>query len=111
MAIESLLTDLMVQSITIAAVSSKDAYGKRTWGSPSTINQCRVQSGDHKVLDSLGQEKVANGRVYVPGAPTLTLNDKITLPDGSTPPILAISRLSDERGSHHSIIHYGSTSA
>lgn len=111
MAIDSALTALMVQSITIAAVATKDAYGKRTWGSASTINQCRVQTGDHKVLDSTGQEKVANGRVYVPGAPTLTLNDKMTLPDGSSPPILAINRFGDENGSHHTVIHYGSVSA
>lgn len=111
MAIDSLLTDLMIESISVAAVASKDAYGKRTWGSPSTISNCRVQTGDHKILDSLGQEKVANGRIYVPGAPTLTLNDKITLPDGSSPPILSIERFGDENGSHHSVIHYGSVSA
>lgn len=111
MSIDPLLTELMVDSITVAAVSAKDAYGKRTWGSATTLSNCRVQSGDHKILDSLGQEKVATGRVYIAGAPTLTLNDKITLPDGSQPPVLAIDRFGDENGSHHTVIHYGSVSA
>ena len=111
MSVSPLLTELMVDSITVAAVSAKDAYGKRTWGSATTLSNCRVQSGDHKILDSLGQEKVATGRVYIAGSPTLTLNDKITLPDGSQPPVLAIDRLGDENGSHHTVVHYGSVSA
>ena len=107
MSIETLLTELMVQTITVAAVSTKDAYGKRTWGSPTSITNCRVQSGNHKVVDSTGQEQVAVGRVYVPGVPSITLNDKITLPGGATPPILMVDQFSDERGSHHTVIHYG----
>jgi hypothetical protein len=97
----------MIDTITVAAVSTKDEYGKRTWGSPTSITQCRVQSGNHKVVDTVGQEKVAVGRVYVPGSPTITLNDKVTLPDGSTPPLLAVDSYKDERGSHHTVIHYG----
>lgn len=111
MSLDSPLAELMVDTVTIAAVSTKDAYGKRAWSSPTTFTGCRVQQGDHKILDSLGQEKVANGRVYLANAPTVTLNDKLTLPDGSSPPILAISRLRDERGAHHTILHFGSTSA
>jgi hypothetical protein len=107
MAIETLLTDLMVETITVAPVSAKDAYGKRTWGSATSITNCRVQSGTHKVVDRAGQEQVAVGRVYVPGAPSITLNDKITLPSGATPPILMVDQFSDERGSHHTVIHYG----
>jgi hypothetical protein len=107
MSIESLLTELMIDTITLAAVSSKDAYGKRTWGTPASITNCRVQNGSHKVLDLSGQETVAVGKVYVPGSPTLTLNTKLVLPDGSSPPILAVDRFADERGSHHTCIHYG----
>lgn len=111
MSLDALLAELMVDTVTIAAVSSKDAYGKRTWGSATTYPACRVQSGDHKVLDLAGQEKVATGRVYIPNAPTVTLNDRLVLPDGSVPPILAVDRLADERGAHHTVVHYGSTTA
>lgn len=110
MAIESLLTDLMVQTITIAAVSSKDAYGKRSWASPTSITNCRVQTGSHKVLDTVGQETIAEGKVYVPNNPSVTVNSKLTLPDGTTPPILAVETFGDERGNHHLVIHYGKVS-
>lgn len=107
MSIETLLTDLMVETITVAPVSAKDSYGKRTWGSATSITHCRVQTGNHKIVDKAGQEQASAGRVYVPGSPTITLNDKITLPDGATPPILMIDQFSDERGSHHTVVHYG----
>ena len=107
MTIETLLTDIMIDTITLASVSAKDSYGKRTWASPTSITNCRVQSGTYKVSDLNGNEVVAQGKVYVPGAPTVTVNHKLTLPDGRTPPIIAIDRLNDEQSSHHTVLYYG----
>lgn len=111
MSLDSPLAELMVDTVTIASVSTTDAYGKRTWATATSIPNCRVQSGDHKIVDVAGQEKVAMGRVYVPNAPTVSLNSRLTLPDGTSPPILGIDRVTDERGSHHTVIHYGSATA
>jgi hypothetical protein len=111
MSLEASLQQLMVETVTVAPVTAKDAYGKRTWGTATTFSSCRVQTGNYKVLDSNGQEKVSEGRVYFPNKPTITLNDKITLPDGSTPPILSVDFFGDERGDHHTIVHFGSASA
>lgn len=107
MTIDSELLEIMVDSITIAGVATKDAYGKRTWTSPTTITNCRVQTGNHKVIDSAGAEQVAVGKVYVPGSPTVTLYDKVTLPDGTQPPLLTIDRVGDEIGANHTVLHYG----
>lgn len=107
MAIESALSDLMIDSITIANSSSLDAYGKHSYATPTTVSHCRVQTGAHKVTDQDGQEIVATGKVYVAGVPTVTPESKITLPDGSTPRVLIVDRFADERGSHHTCIHYG----
>lgn len=107
MTIESALTDLMIDTITLAAVSTTDAYGKHSWSSPVSVAHCRVQTGAHKITDSNGQEVVASGVVYVPGAPAVTPESKIVLPDTTSPRILKIDRYSDERGNHHIAIHYG----
>ncbi len=107
MTIETLLTDLMVESITIANSSSLDSYGKHSYATPTTVANCRVQTGAHKVTDQAGQEIAATGKVYVAGAPTVTPESKITLPDGSVPRVLVVDRFADERGSHHTCIHYG----
>jgi len=107
MTIDAELLEIMVDTITLASVSALDAYGKRTWASATTITNCRVQTGDHKVIDSAGAEAVASGKVYVPGNPTVTLYSKVTLPDGSQPPIIAIDRVGDQVGSNHLVLHYG----
>lgn len=107
MTIDAQLLEIMVDTITLAAVSTKDAYGKRTWATASSVTNCRVQTGSHKVIDNAGAEAVAVGKVYVPGSPTLTLNHKLTLPDGTSPPILQVERVGDEIGSNHTVIHYG----
>jgi hypothetical protein len=107
--IDTELLEIMVDTITIAAVSTRDAYGKHTWGAVSTIPNCRVQTGNHKIIDSTGAETIAAGMVYVPGSPTLGLFDKVTLPDGSQPPVLVVDRVGDESGSNHTVIHYGKT--
>jgi hypothetical protein len=107
MTIETLLSELMVQSITIANASSLDSYGKHSYAAPTTVTNCRVQTGAHKVTDVDGQEIVASGKVYIASSPTVTPSSKITLPDGSVPRVLVVDRFSDERGSHHTCIHYG----
>ena len=109
MSLEAAFIEIMNDSVTLAAVSAKDAYGKRTWAAPTTVTHCRVQSGDHKVLDQQGQEQLAIGRVYIPNKPAIGLNYKLTLPDGSQPPILAINYLADDSADHHTVVHYGST--
>lgn len=107
MSIETLLTDLMIETITIANASSVDAYAKHSYAAATSIPNCRVQTGAHKVTDQNGQEIVATGKVYVPGIPAVTPESKITLPDGTTPRVLVVDRFGDERGSHHTCIHYG----
>jgi hypothetical protein len=107
MSIDTALTEIMIDTITVASVTAKTAYGVRTWGTATTISNCRVQTGSHKVLDSEGTEKVASGKVYVPGSPTITINDKLTLPNGSQPPIIKVVSVNDQSGANHMVIHYG----
>lgn len=105
--IDSDLTVLMIDTITISSLSTTDAYGKHSWGDPTSIGSCRVQTGAHKITDHNGQEVVAAGKVYVPGAPTVTPESKLTLPDGTSPRIMLVDSKTDENGSHHTVIHYG----
>jgi hypothetical protein len=110
-AFEDDFRDVMADSVAFAAPTSVDAYGRRTMGAAVTYCDCRVQAAVHKVLDASGQERVAYGRVYLPGFPAISVNARMTLPDGSQPPILAVVQVSDEKGPHHTVVHWGSTSA
>lgn len=107
MTIETLLSDLMVETITITGATSIDSYGKHSYAAPTSVSHCRVQTGAHKITDMNGQEIVAAGKVYIASTPTITPESKITLPDGTTPRVLIVDTFSDERGSHHTCVHYG----
>ena len=110
MTLDAALRELMTDTVTIAPVSTRDAYGKHGWATAVSYVG-RIQSGDHKVLDPKGVERVSVGRVYIPDAPDVSIHDKLTLPDGTSPPILAIDETHDERGTHHTTIHYGKENA
>ena len=93
--------------MTVAAVSATDAYGKHTWGTGTTLTGCRVENGSWKILDAAGQEVVTSGRVFVPNAPTITPEHKLTFSDGTSARIILVDAQTDERGAHHLVVYYG----
>lgn len=107
MALEDKLKELMTDSVTVASVTSTDAYAKHSWGTGTSLANCRVESGSWKVLSVDGQEVVTSGRVFIPNGPMLTPEHKLTFTDGTSARIVAIERHTDERGSHHLVVYYG----
>ena len=107
MALEALLKELMIDTVTVAAVSTTDAYAKHTWGTPTTLTNCRVETGSWKVLAADGQEVVTSGRVFIPNGPTITPEHKLTFADGVSARIVRVERQTDERGAHHLVVYYG----
>lgn len=107
MALDNPLAELMVDTIEVAPVTATNAYAKHTWGTDVELTGCRVESGSFKVLDPSGQEVVTSGRVFVPNAPAVTPEYRLTLPDGSSPKIVQVHKQTDERGSHHLVIYFG----
>jgi hypothetical protein len=48
-----------------------------------------------------GREVVSNATIYVAGDQSITAEDQVTLPDGTTPPILTVYSYPDDEGIHH----------
>ncbi len=98
--------DMMVHTCSHAALSSRDASGVPTYGS-ATSYSCRVVYKNQRVLSSDGNEVVARGMIWFAGVPDIDPNDKITMPDGSAPPIISVERYTDEVGLHHTKVFFG----
>lgn len=92
--------DMFAATVTIASYSARGTYGLRTFGTAVSF-KARVIEKNQRVLAPDGTERVARGTVWVQGIPTVTVEDQITLPDGTTPTILSIERFPDEDGAHH----------
>ena len=70
-----------LQTITYAAVSARDTYGKPTLGSQTTA-RARVEPSSKFLVDEKGDEHVATHVVYTE-AP-LTMNHRVWLPGANT---------------------------
>ena len=97
--------DCMPTSVTIKPVTALDKYGEKTYGTAQTI-KAKIMERNERLAITGGEEIVARGRVILGAisSPTVTTKDQLTLPDGSTPEILAVQPVNDEVGLHHEVI-------
>lgn len=95
--------DCMAATITREPFLSQDKFGERTFGAGVAI-QARVQEREERVTIPSGEEVLARGRVYLGALTGATTADRITLPDGTTPEILAVRKVDDEDGPHHEVL-------
>lgn len=107
MSIEAEFLALMSSTVTVYAQASIDQYGKRSWSGTGTTYTCRLQDTNELLRDAEGRELVVTGKAYIYGAPAVTTDHKIVLPDGSSPVIHAVTINRDEAGDHHTVIYYG----
>lgn len=107
MTIERDFRDLMSSSVVIYEMSGVDKYGKRGHALTGSIYRARVQPTSRMTRDAEGREVSVVGDVYLYGAPTVTTDHKISLPDGTTPVILGVRVVTDETGPHHTVVMVG----
>lgn len=97
----------MPSTVTLNAVQTTDAYGKRTFSGTSTSIQCRIQTSRRLITSEDGKQIPVEGTVYCFGTSAATVNDKLTLPDGTVVPIVAVETKNDESGAYATIIQFG----
>ena len=97
---------MFTQTITVEPWLSKDKYGQPSFG-PGVARTCRIE-GKNKLVRALdGQERVSATTIYVYGAAGIGYKDRVTLPDGSRPIILAVEQMPDDHGDYYEAIYTG----
>lgn len=87
--IKALTKDLQV-TVLVSPYLSTDGYGKSVYGAATAYSV--VLDLKSKVLSSSGgQEIVSHGSVLFMEGVNVSQKDRITLPDGSNPPIASVS--------------------
>jgi hypothetical protein len=94
--------DLATDEVELAQFLSRDEYGAPSYGSPVTYT-ARVVYNSRQVHDAKGNLRMSQGFVWMEYLATLTEEDQITLPDGSTPEILMVNKYIG----HHSKVTFG----
>lgn len=97
--LEQVLLDLMLDTITIEHKIGQDSNNKFSYGPPITGVQCQIVRSNKRVLDRTGREVTSRVQITL-GRPEIEVqvDDRITLPDGSQPPIISIQAAKDETG-------------
>lgn len=92
-----LFVDMMATTVTVERIASRDTYGKVTYGA-ATSYVARVSLVQRNVIGPEGQMVVAKGRAWLDTVDPFTVNDRVTLADGSIPILLAVDLVDDENG-------------
>lgn len=107
MTIERDYKALMPSSVVIYEMSGVDKYGKRGHSITGAVYRARVQPVSRMTRDAQGREVAVTGEVYLYGAPAVTTDHKVSMPDGSTPVILGVRVVNDDTGPHHTVVMVG----
>jgi len=106
MTVEAPLLALMPHTVTVRARTGIDGYGKPSYAAGTSV-RARVSFRPTKVRGADGQDVVARGTAILSEPLDVSPHDRLTLPDGSEPPILASAKVPDAKGFHHTSIFFG----
>lgn len=104
MPLQANLLAKMIDTVQIAPRTSVDADRVESFGAAEDV-KARVEASPVMIQDSRGRQSVASATIYIPAEPVVLETAKITLPDGRSPQILRVDRLSDRTGPHHQVIY------
>ena len=96
------------QTCTVATRASLSGYGVPAFSASASTYKCRWVEKRAAVVDSQGQTVAQRGLLWVMSTAVIDPTSKITLPDGTATPVLAVDMFSDEDGRfHHNRISCG----
>lgn len=104
MGFETDFLELMKQTLTVEASTGLNKYGRPGGYGAATSVKCRVREGTEVVRDFNGEETISDVQAWCQGDVTAAETSRYTLPDGSTPPLVAVQKFPDESGSVHNTV-------
>ena len=104
MALDQQLTDFMPDTVTIAPFGTFNNYGERAYTSTRTAS-AYVERPVTLSDTGMVEEQIHPIRAYIADT-NITLKDKITLPDSSTPEIKTIAIHTEVGGLDHTVVTF-----
>ena len=107
MSLEREYLDLMPSTVLVSTSTAYTAYGSPAWSTVTRRYRARITFSASETRDSNGNRVTANSVLWMASTGTIRPTDRVTLPDGSTPPIIRVERVTDEIGVHHTKVYLG----
>lgn len=113
--IDRALIGLMTDTISWSTSGATSQYGVPTWSTSGTTMRARIVIKHGEVRDRGGAVREAQGHLWCVQdsthtngqTMTPTPDDRVTLPDGSSPPVLLVETYPDDSGLHHHKVTFG----
>lgn len=104
------LLDLLIDTVSIAPWASQNAAGESTFGTAveyaALVEYNTLKADVIGTIDGRGGTAIVfHAIVYLDGRPSISLRDKVTLPDGSTPRVINVRSYSDQSGGYTTEVH------
>ncbi|HAM39998.1 MAG TPA: hypothetical protein DCP69_01330 [Candidatus Omnitrophica bacterium] len=93
-ALRKLLTDTVQHASHLGTYSSQGAAALEV----AVERKARVEDTRRLILARDGTQQVTRAVVFIEGPVIVTVDDQITLPDDTTPPIIAVNTVKDING-------------
>jgi len=99
--------EFMPSTVKISTRKGSNNYGEATVSTTTTRYRARITFQPHEMRRAGGEVVAVKNVCWVASTGTIHATDRITLPDGSTPPILGVETPTDRDGNHHNKLLLG----
>ena len=104
MPLETQLRKLMLDIITVEPRTGIDPYTQPTYGA-GVAYQCRIEGAVRQIRMADNTVKISNTTIYLAADYGISPMDRVTLPDGTQPPILRADAGDDENGPYIQVLY------
>lgn len=101
--------DMMTATVTYAKVATRDDYGKPATFCPAVSYKAHITHARKRMgSQAPGQDVISDAQVHINGLVTgPNVDDRLTLDDGTTPPIISWDLRTDETGAQYQKFYLG----
>src|SRR5438105_4147130 len=92
---------MMPSTVSISTRAAHNSYGEATFSTVVTKYRARISSKPGFVRTAQQEVVEIRTQVWVASTRAIDTKAKVTLPDGTTPPIVLAETVSDERGPYY----------
>jgi len=105
---EKAFRSLMTTTIRVSTRAGHTNYGAPTWAATASTFAARVVDKPGFVRNDQGEDVAYRSVAWLASTGgSLVVDNRYTLPDGTSPPVVMIERYPDDRGAHHVKLFFG----
>lgn len=105
---ENDFNEMLSAILLCSTFKSLDGYGQSAFSTSATTYSAHISYRQKLVSDMDGKERMSLMNAIINCTGVVNADDKWTLPDGTSPPVIAVEQFSDTGpGLHHSRVWFG----